>query len=294
MQASNRDIPTWFQHLETGQLRLPRFQRFEAWGHYEVANLLETILGGLPAGALLILNAGDQEQFESRAISGLRDSGERCIEHLLDGQQRLTALWKSLNDEYPDRTYLVYFEEDADHDDRRVPRVHGIARWESNGQKYPMWVDDPKSVYDREYYPLCLLRPGETAVELQEWCDAAAQRDIHKSREIERQIRPLRERILTFNLPYLALPATTLPHIALDVFIKMNTSSVRLTAFDIIVARFEDQTGQSLHQLVQDLVAQVPEVAAYQLPENLILSAAAMREDRTPTQASATNGVKLH
>ena len=66
----------------------------------------------------------------------------------------------------------------------------------------------------------------------------------------------------------------------------MNTSSVKLTAFDIIVARFEDQTSQSLHQLVQDLETQVPAVTAYQIPQNLILSAAAMRENRTATQAS--------
>ena len=181
---------------------------------------------------------------------------------------------------------LVYFEADEEHDGRMVPRVHGIARWERNGVRYPIWTDQPKSVFDREYFPLRLLRPGETAREIQDWCDAAAEKDLVKSREIESQVRPLREKILTFNMPYLALPAETPPDIVLDVFIKMNTSSVKLTTFDILVARFEDQTGQSLHQLVQDLVTQVPTVTAYQIPENLILSAAAMRENRTPTQAS--------
>ena len=204
---------------------------------------------------------------------------------LLDGQQRLTALWKSLNDLYTDRTYLVYYEEGDDR--RKVPRVHGLARWRHDGRRYPIWVDDPPSVRDRGYFPLRLLRPGEVAfAEIRAWCDAAARDDIQRSRDIEDEIFPLRDRIITFNLPYLALPSTTPPHVALDVFIKMNTSSVRLTAFDIIVARFEGQTGQSLHQLVHDLAAQVPELQSYQTPEDLILSAAAMREDRTPTQAS--------
>ena len=209
-----------------------------------------------------------------------------ATEHLLDGQQRLTALWKSLHDLYEDRTYLVCFEADEEHDGRMVPRVHGLARWERNGLRYPIWVDNPKSVFERKYFPLRLLKPGETATEIRDWCDAAAEENIQKSRKIEDQVRPLREKILTFNMPYLALPAETPPDIAIDVFIKMNTSSVKLTAFDIIVARFEDQTSQSLHQLVQDLVTQVPEVKAYQIPQDLILSAAAMRENRTPTQAS--------
>ncbi len=68
MQALNRELPTWFQHAESGQLRLPRFQGFEAWGHNEVANLLEVILRGLPVGAALIVNVGDEEKFESRLI----------------------------------------------------------------------------------------------------------------------------------------------------------------------------------------------------------------------------------
>ena len=286
MEALNRNIPTWFQQAESGQLRLPRFQRYEAWGHNEVAALLEVVLRGLPVGAVLILNVGDNEQFESRPISGTEAAGPRCTEHLLDGQQRLTALWKSLHDSYDDRTYLVYFEPDEEHDGRIVPRVDGIARWERDGRRYPLWVDNPKSVFDREYIPLRLLRPGETTNEIREWCDAVAEGFFEESRRIEDLIRPLREKILVFNIPYLALPATTAPDVALDVFIKMNTSSVKLTAFDIIVARFEDRTKQSLHQLVQNLETRVPEVSAYQSPQDLILSAAAMRERRTPTQAS--------
>jgi len=286
MQAQNRDLPAWFTRAETGQLRLPRFQRFEAWGHNEVSSLLEVVLRGLPAGATLILEVGDEEKFLSRPIAGVIEAHDRCTEHLLDGQQRLTALWKSLHDLYEDRTYLVYFEEDEEHDGRPVPKVDGIARWERDGRLFPLWPDDPTEVYRRKYIPLRLLRPGETSDEIQQWCDVAVDNDLKKSREIEGRIRPLRERILTYNMPYLALPVDTPEDVALDVFIKMNTSSVKLTAFDIIVARFEERTGQSLHQLVDDLRRQVPAVEAYSRSEDLILSAGAMREDHTPTQAS--------
>ena len=195
MQALNRDVPTWLQHAKSGQLKLPRFQRFEAWGHNEVANLLEVVLRGLPIGAALILEVGNIEEFESRLISGVGNPTERCTEHLLDGQQRLTALWKSLHDLYEDRTYLVYFDNDEEHDGREVPRVAGIARWDRDGRRFPLWVDDPRSVYERGYFPLRLLKPGETAAEIRDWCDAAAKSDVQRSREIEDQVRPLREKI---------------------------------------------------------------------------------------------------
>jgi hypothetical protein len=110
MEARNRHLPEWFNRIRTGQLRLPRFQRHEAWSHSDVSGLLTTVLRGLPSGATLILEVGGEEPFISRPIVGAPVSTERVTEHLLDGQQRLTALWRSLNDHYEDRTYLVYFD----------------------------------------------------------------------------------------------------------------------------------------------------------------------------------------
>ena len=89
----------------------------------------------------------------------------------------------------------------------------------------------------------------------------------------------------TFNLPFLSLPASTPNGVALDVFIKMNTSAVQLTAFDIVVAQLEDETGQSLHELVAGVKTQAPSVEHYGDPRDLVLAVAAMREDRAPTQA---------
>ena len=80
------------------------FQRYIAWGHGEVSGLLTTVLRGLPSGAALILEVGDEVKFFSRAMVDAPDSGEMVNEQLLDGQQRLTALWRSLHDKYEDHT----------------------------------------------------------------------------------------------------------------------------------------------------------------------------------------------
>ncbi|MGC9272154.1 hypothetical protein, partial [Acidiphilium sp.] len=82
MQASNRNLPEWFARVASGQLRLPRFQRYEAWGANEVANLLEAMVRDLPAGAALILEVGDKEQFFSRSMAGAPEPKERVTEHL--------------------------------------------------------------------------------------------------------------------------------------------------------------------------------------------------------------------
>ena len=79
---------------------------------------------------------------------------------------------------------------------------------------------------------------------------------------------------------------TTPREVVIDVFIKMNTSFVRLTSFDIFVAQFEEATGESLHDLVTELNEHVPSIHLYVDPSDLILEIAALREDKPPTQAS--------
>ena len=287
VEARNRALPTWFERLKTGQIRLPRFQRFEAWSHGEVSSLAETVLRGLPAGATLLLEVGDQEPFVSRPMVGTPPPVEREVEQLLDGQQRLTALWRSLNDDYDDRTYFVFFERDEEHDGREVPRIFGQARWsKKNGQRFPLWCDEPKEVWKRRYIPLRLLRPGDVAGELSDWCDAAVENDLKASRDLERTVQKLRQSVATYNLPFLSLPAGTPKDVAVDVFIKMNTSSVRLTPFDIVVAQVEEEAGESMHDLVASLRSSVPDIEHYVEPDDLVLAVAALREDKPPTQAS--------
>ena len=107
MEARNRRLPDWLGRVRTGQLKLPRFQRFESWAHSEVETLLDSVLRGRPVGAALVLAVGEREPFVSRTIEGATSPTERTTEHLLDGQQRLTALWKVLNDGYENRTYFA-------------------------------------------------------------------------------------------------------------------------------------------------------------------------------------------
>lgn len=286
MEAQNRLLPQWFHRIATGQLRLPRFQRFESWGPREISDLVETVLRGLPAGATLILQVGDREKFISRTMIGAPEPTETVNEHLLDGQQRLTALWRSFNDLYEDRTYFVSVGPDEDHDDAIVPKVQAQARWQRNGSVYPLWADQPNEVHSRGLIPLRLLRPGDLTREISSWCNAATNGDHEATLSLMGEILRLKDSVTSYNIPYLQLGVTTPRDVALDVFIKLNTSSVRLTAFDIVVAQVEAETGESLHQLVSDLKGRVPRLADYVEPEDFILGVAALREDRPPTQKS--------
>jgi hypothetical protein len=286
VDARNRPLNEWFVRVRTGQVQLPRFQRFEAWGHREVADLIQTVGDELPAGAVLVLEIGDKAPFRHRPLAGAPEPTDRMTELLLDGQQRLTALWRALQDDYPDRTYFIDIGAGEDEDEEpRDFRVESQSRWERGERRYPVWCDDPRQVLERELVPARLLRPDQAAEEeCGTWLREATDGDTERLLELQPLVHRLRARVAAFNLPYLALPVNSPEGVILNVFEKLNTRSVPLTAFDIIVARVEGETGESLHDLVASLEGQVPELARYIAPARLVLPAAALLQNRRPTQ----------
>ena len=288
MEARDRSVEAWFNRVRSGQLRLPRFQRHEAWDYENIAALIDSILRDLPIGSALVLEIGEKEPFVTRPLAGAPAPVERCTEHLLDGQQRLTALWKALHDLYEDVTYFVQLETPAPDDEGTTPsRITRVKRWiHKDGRRFPVWADDPVQVYERGLAPVSLLQPGDVSADRQQWCDQAVNGDLKASRDLENALRDLQEKMKRFNLPMLVLDVMTTPATALEVFVKMNTSAVPLNAFDIVVAQFEARTGKSMHDLMVDLREKCPALESYASPEQIILQTAALRADRTPTQAS--------
>ena len=286
IQAHDRSLPDWFTRIRTRQIVLPRFQRFEAWTHAQNTQLFNTILQDLPIGAVLVLEIGNEEPFISRTLVGAPETGERITENLLDGQQRLTALWRGLNNNYDDRTYFLHLQPD---EETGMPyHVESLSRWRKadDTQHRPFWANDPKEQWKKHMVPLDLCAPGEsTAGKLKEWLRLAME-DRDERDEIKDVLGRVREKFLTFNLPFLALPVKTKKETALDVFIKMNTSAEPLSIYDIVVAQVEAGLDVSLHDLVAETRSTCPTLAAYTAPEDLALAASALLQGRAPNNNS--------
>lgn len=285
MEARNRLLPDWFTRVRTRQIKLPRFQRHEAWTHDQVTALLNNVLWELPAGSVLILEVGDEEKFISRPVVGAPDEGERVTEHLLDGQQRLTALWRSLTNNYDDRTYVVKLEQEEETAEPFY--VISYPRHYRNETRYPIWLDDPTKLWGKRLLPIHLLRPDPEAEQaLEEWAAQAAGEDAKEILGIVKEANRIRQQFAKFNLPFLALPSTVSQETALNVFIQMNTSASPLTAYDIVVAQVEAVSGQSLHDLVEELNHDVPAVQAYATSSDLMLAVSSLLQDKVPNKST--------
>ena len=43
-KARDRTLGEWFQYIQQGQVKLPRFQRYEAWDRGRITSFLNTII----------------------------------------------------------------------------------------------------------------------------------------------------------------------------------------------------------------------------------------------------------
>lgn len=301
-KAHDRGLGDWFLYIEKGMLKLPRFQRMEAWDRGRITSFLNTIISNLPMGVVLVLEVAGEEKFVSRYIKTAEPkSGDKVTQHLLDGQQRLTAFWRAMHNNYKYDTYFIYHPacdlRDEPFDD--TVQVIRRPRWyDKQERRMPLWADDPVSCMERGLLPISLLRPGDIAAELTKWLDEATRpwlpadddpealpkyRRYTQIRDtVKEELQLLRERVAYFNLPYLSLPANTDKDVALQVFINMNTNSKPLALYDIIVAEVESVTGRSMHDLEASLADECPHAARYDELQDLILSTSALLQDKVP------------
>ena len=279
--------------VKQAQVVLPRFQRHEAWRYAQVVGLLENILRDppLPIGALLTLEVGDEQLFHSRPIVGAPQPQSKPAMHLLDGQQRMTALWRSLTGDYRNDGIEVFVslkprDQDEEDDDKAeavdAPKVEAIKRWHRKGVMQPEWANDPVSMLNEGYLPATILCPGSIGEEaMNAWKKAVDEAKLLTFDLVDRLVT-LRQRVAKYDIPFLSLSSKTGRDTALDVFIKMNTSATPLKDFDIVVAQLESATGDSLHDMVEELVESVPAARDYGRIEDIILSVAALLMGRPP------------
>lgn len=316
VQARDRKIEIWYNKIRFGEIKLPRFQRHEAWDKGRISSLLTTIMCDLPLGITLILEV-DKEQFISRYLvtAEQKEPFPKVNEHLLDGQQRLTAIWRALNNNYQWEKYFLYvkeydkvwsidspFDENGDQQHATETKIYCQSRWigKKRENKMPIWADSPHDSFLRGCIPMELFRPEDIGTELDEWIkkaleskkpkpgslgfEEAFEKYTNEKQDLLKLINKYRETIRHYNLPFLALPSNTSKYTALNVFINMNTNSKPLTQYDIIVAELEGIKDTSLHHLQNQLHASYPALSRYFDLSYLILNTSALMQEKVPNR----------
>ena len=104
-------IPTVFSFIDSERIVVPSFQRGFVWKKSQVANFLQSIYLGYPIGTLIFLDEL-ASRFDAlslkdfKPISAETEKSSNSLLYVLDGSQRLSALYKSLYANDPEFSFV--------------------------------------------------------------------------------------------------------------------------------------------------------------------------------------------
>jgi hypothetical protein len=112
VERTNRDVRTLITQIAAGEIMLPEIQRGYVWKASQVARLVESLYRGYPAGSLLFWKTGQLAETREAAIGAPQALPSVMPLYLLDGQQRLTSLYRVLTD-HPEAQVVFNIETES-------------------------------------------------------------------------------------------------------------------------------------------------------------------------------------
>lgn len=98
-QPTAKQLSYMMYEIERGSVKIPQFQRDFVWSKYKSAQLMDSLLKGFPIGTFILWKT-DEQLRSIRNIGGAAlpttPQGD-SVYYVLDGQQRLTSLFATLN-----------------------------------------------------------------------------------------------------------------------------------------------------------------------------------------------------
>ena len=210
----NKKYEALFVEIDTGQIKLPRFQREFVWDKEQSAKLIDSILKGFPIGTFIFWKTKE-------ALRSYKEVGNHLLpetpqgdyaQYILDGQQRITSLYairKGIRitkdgKEIDYKDIFINLNYDAERDDQIV-----VTEKVDGGQYVP--VHDVLSKPLGSFYKTL-------------------------SHDQADQIQTYRNTLTTYDFSTITIKDYPI-EVACEVFARINTGGKVLTVFEIMVAK---------------------------------------------------------
>jgi len=241
-------FPSLFDQIRNGTIKIPQFQRNFVWTKLQSARLLDSVIKGYPIGTFILWST--HERLRSiRNLGGIElpeTASGNAVKYVLDGQQRLTSLFVTLNglkilrDEQEVDYSLMWLDLDATEEDDLV-------------------LTDIKDRETQSIIQLTDLLHGDFSY-LASFSPAA-----------QDKLRLYKNRIESYQ--FSAVQITDAPiDIATEIFTRLNVGGKPLTPFEIMVAKsFDPARSFDLAEKYQNLIVELADIEYETLPESNLL-----------------------
>ncbi|ASS87224.1 hypothetical protein GLN3_09085 [Geobacillus lituanicus] len=242
------------ESIQECRTQLPDFQRGWVWDDERIRNLLISVSLSYPIGAVMMLQTGNPNvRFASRPIEGVDNMNQVEPERLiLDGQQRLTALFQSLKLKAPvatrdkrDKAIKRFYYIDIDKMlDPNVDREETIVSVPEDriirgpGGRVVLDCSDLEKECEAGMLPVNLLFDPAGLLAWQTCYFSDPARLAERSLKWQKLMMDVFPRFQQYQVPVIMLRKPTPKEAVCQVFENVNTGGVSLTVFELLTATF--------------------------------------------------------
>lgn len=216
----NKKYEALFLEIDSGQIKLPMFQREFVWGKEQSAKLIDSILKGFPIGTFIFWKT--KEKLRSYKELGnhtlpVTPDGD-YVQYILDGQQRITSL-------YAIRKGI------------RISKDGVVVDYKD------IYIDLDHQPSEDEQIVVTEKLPTKRYISVHRvlTSDITDLEDDFPDRPSRRQIEIYKNSLTGFLFPSISIKDYPI-EIACEIFSRINTGGKSLTVFEIMVAKTYDES----------------------------------------------------
>jgi len=254
-QTSAVGFKSLVSDIESGQIKIPQFQRDFVWSVAEAAKLMDSIIKGYPIGTFIFWKT--KERLRSvRNLGGIELPGPQkgdFVNYVLDGQQRLTSLFACFKgakvaregSNKVDDFSKIYVDLDADEDEQIV-------------------ITDNSEKANMSYISILDLLTGDIAM-LAEY-----------PKPCLKKLSSYKSRIESYQYPIISISDAAID-VATEIFTRINVGGKPLTVFEIMVAKtFDADKDFDLSEKYDELIDELKTRDYETIPDSAVLQTVAI------------------
>lgn len=253
-RSIDTELSELMRDVSSGKTQLPEFQRSWTWDDGRIRGILASLSQGYPMGAVMRLEYGNESvKFKCRTIEGVKVQDVTPSHLVLDGQQRLTSMYRTTVSKDPVDTktekgksikryyYLDIkkcLDESQDRYDAVIPVPEDRKVKTDFDRTVLLDVSTRELEYEHEMFPINIIFDSGAR---EDWADGYKEYHNYDKAFMERykQFRAnVIETIIGYKLPVITLGRETPREAVCKVFENVNTGGVSLTVFELVTATF--------------------------------------------------------
>lgn len=253
-KSLDTELSELMREVSSGKEQLPEFQRGWTWDNDRIRGIIASLSQGYPMGAIMRLEYGNENvRFKYRTIEGVTVTGVTPEFLILDGQQRLTSMYRATCCKEPVETttekgkeikryYYLDIKKCLDESEDRVDAVIAVPsdrKIKTNFDRdVVLDLSTRELEFEHEMFPINIIFDSNAR---EDWADGYKEYHEYDKTFMEKykQFRTqVIDTIVGYKLPVITLGKETPREAVCKVFENVNTGGVPLTVFELVTATF--------------------------------------------------------